>query len=275
MDFLLAFALFSAALAVCLWNDVSIVAPLLLGLAVFAGAALREGHSLGAVAQMCVRGMKKSLPVLAIFALIGLLTAVWRTSGTIPFFVYYGIEVMPPRYFILFAFLLSSLVSYALGTCFGTVATLGVVLMVLARSGGVDTDIAVGAILSGAFFGDRCAPTSSAANLVAALTETHLYDNVRIMFKTGFVPTILAALIYLYLSLNHPLERADTTLLSEIAAAFNLDVVVALPALLVFALPLCGVKVKTAMLLSILAGAAASLWCQEISFPELLRVMVA
>ena len=87
------------------------------------------------------------------------------------------------------------LLSYALGTSFGVASTAGVVLMALARSGGVSEAVTAGVILSGIYFGDRGAPTSSCASLVAALTETDLYGNVRRMFQTAALPYRRAALL--------------------------------------------------------------------------------
>ena len=143
-----AFAFFVCALSVSVVIGVSIIVPLLAGVAVFAGTALHQGHSPAAVAKMTWRGMRKSMPVLKILLLVGILTAVWRSGGTISLCVYYGLSAISPRLFILSAFILSCCFSYAIGSCFGTAGTIGVVLMVLARSGGVDESIAAGAILS-------------------------------------------------------------------------------------------------------------------------------
>lgn len=111
--------------------------------------------------------MPKSMIVLRILFFIGLLTGLWRSCGTIAFFIYHGIRVITPSLFILVAFLLTVLLSYALGTSFGVASTAGVVLMALARSGGVSEAVTAGVILSGIYFGDRGAPTSSCASLVA------------------------------------------------------------------------------------------------------------
>ena len=83
--------------------------------------------------------------------------------------------------FLLVAFLLTSFISYALGTSFGVVGTVGVILMALARSGGVDAAVTAGTIIAGAYFGDRCSPASSSAALVAAATGTALERNLRRM----------------------------------------------------------------------------------------------
>ncbi|MBP2666886.1 MAG: Na+/H+ antiporter NhaC-like protein, partial [Firmicutes bacterium] len=161
-------------------------------------------------------GSKQSLVVIRIFVLIGAITAVWRACGTIPFIVYHGIGLMNAQYFILSAFLLSAMVSFLLGTSFGTVGTMGVVLMVLAKSGNVDVDVTAGAIIAGAYFGDRCSPMSSSATLVAALTGTQLYLNLGNMLKTSVLPFLLSCFGYVFLSLNNPLIVGNNPIVSAI-----------------------------------------------------------
>ena len=109
--------------------------------------------------------------------------------------------MITPRAFLLIAFLLSSILSYALGTSFGVIGTAGVVMMALSRSGGVNELLTAGAVMSGAYFGDRCAPASSCANLIAVITDTELYSNVRLMLRTGMLPLVLTTAITLVLSL--------------------------------------------------------------------------
>ena len=94
------------------------------------------GRRLGAGPQMCC--------VIVIYMLIGAITALWRSAGTIAFFIYHGLRIITPQLFLLVTFLLTSFISYALGTSFGVVGTLGVILMALARSGGVSVAITAG-----------------------------------------------------------------------------------------------------------------------------------
>jgi len=269
-----AFAFFSVALVTSVALGISIMMPLLLGLCLFAGTALSQGHSPASVAKMAWRGVEKSMPVLQILLLVGVLTAVWRSGGAIPLCVHYGLQAIYPRFFVLYAFILSCCFSYAIGSCFGTVGTIGVVMMLLARSGGVDTSVAAGAIISGAFFGDRCAPVSSSANLIATITETNLYANIRNMFKTALVPTALTLAVYLYLSFVNPMQSENTAIISEIAGAFDLDPLMASPVALVMLLPLLGMDVKKAMIVSISAGAALTLRTGDVTLTELARIAV-
>ena len=188
MDIVVCFALFLAAMLFCLVKGFSLAWALLFALVLFFALGLRSGYGAKALVKMAWSKMPKSMIVLRILFFIGLLTGLWRSCGTIAFFIYHGIRVITPSLFILVAFLLTVLLSYALGTSFGVASTAGVVLMALARSGGVSEAVTAGVILSGIYFGDRGAPTSSCASLVAALTETDLYGNVSRMFQTAALP---------------------------------------------------------------------------------------
>ena len=137
MDIVVCFALFLAAMLFCLVKDFSLAWALLFALVLFFALGLRRGYGAKALVKMAWSKMPKSMIVLRILFFIGLLTGLWRSCGTIAFFIYHGIRVITPSLFILVAFLLTVLLSYALGTSFGVASTAGVVLMALARSGGV------------------------------------------------------------------------------------------------------------------------------------------
>lgn len=233
--------------------------------------ALHKGFSFSQTGKMALKGAKDSLSVIRVLLLIGLLTGLWRAAGTIAFFVYYGIQIITPSMFIIIAFLLSCLLSYALGTSFGVAGTVGVIFMALARSGDVSELITAGAIMSGVYFGDRGSPVSSSANLVAAVTRTNLYGNVKRMTKTGILPLALSTGIYLVFSIREPISQVDDTIFSALQSAFTINLWLALPAVLMLVLPLFKVGVMLAMSASILSAAAVSLFVQGNSFAETLR----
>ncbi len=268
------FILFFAALLLAVTHNVTLVWPLAFGLAGFVLLALRRGHPFPAVARMMLDGASRSLIVIKIFVLIGAITAVWRACGTVPLIVYHGIAVIHPQYFILSAFLLCCLVSFLLGTSFGTTGTMGIIMIVLARAGGVDADITAGAIIAGAYFGDRCSPMSSSASLVAALTGTELYTNLRNMLASAWLPLALAVAGYALLSPGHPLAAVDDRLAAEISHTFDLSPVVALPALVVLVLAALRVDVKKSMGASILTGLVIGVLVQQHSPADMLRFLV-
>ena len=271
MDAVLVFFLFFGSLLFSIFKGISIIYPLLLGLVCFTGISLRRGYRLADLGKMMLNGSKISLIVLKIFVLIGAITAVWRACGTIPFIVYYGIVFMSAEYFVVSAFLLSCIVSFLLGTSFGTVGTIGVVLMVLGKSGNVDINVAAGAIIAGAYFGDRCSPMSSSANLIAALTDTRLFTNIKNMAKTTILPFVLSIPCYIFLSLENPLTFHGNQIGNEIANSFDIGIVVLLPALIILLLSALKIDVKLSMGLSILSGILIAIFVQHRTFLEVLE----
>lgn len=251
MSVFLAFVLFAAAMACCLIMGYSMAWGLAAGLVLFFLAAIRRGFSFRAVCTMAWKGAKRAFLVMRILLLIGLITALWRSGGVIAFCAYYGVRLVTPRLFLLIAFLVSAVVSFAIGTSFGVTGTIGVIFMAIARGGGVNELMAAGAVISGAYFGDRCSPASSCANLVATITETTLYGNVRAMLRSGAIPTLLTIGGFLVLSLYNPLSTADNALLGLLTQEYALPFYVALPVVLMLALPLLKVDVRIAMASSI------------------------
>ena len=247
---ILSFGVFLAAVAACLIVGYPLVWALLLGLGLFFALGLRRGFSARVLAAMAWKQGREALIVVPVFLLIGVVTALWRASGTISFFLYYGLRGIAPGFFLLAAFLLSAALSFALGTSYGVTGTAGVVLITLARSGGVDLAMAAGAILSGAYFGDRCSPMSSCATLVAACTQTRLYDNVREMLKTAALPTVLTVAVFALASVQNPMSAVDGSVLSALSEGFALHWSVLLPAAPMLILPLLRVPVKWAMAIS-------------------------
>ena len=271
---LLCFGLFLCAMVACLITGQSFLWALLLGLALFAVHGHKQGHSLRAMWDMAWSEGRRVLIVLRIFVFIGAITALWRASGTIVFFIYYGVQAISPRLFVLVAFLLTALISYALGTSLGVVGTAGIVLMALARSGGVSEAVTAGAVLSGAYFGDRCSPASSSAALVAAETETKLYDNLRNMFRTGALPVILTIAVYAVLSVRHPITAVDEGLLQALRESAVISLWALLPAVIMLALPLLKVPVLVSIGLSVAAAGALSVFVQGMSLWDMLKTAV-
>ncbi|HEY3424425.1 MAG TPA: Na+/H+ antiporter NhaC family protein [Negativicutes bacterium] len=274
MDTILVFIFFFITLIFSIYHEISILYPLLFGLACFTLIALRRGYSVISLCTMMLKGSQKSLIVIQIFVLIGAITAVWRACGTISFIVYYAIAFMSANYFILSAFLLSCLVSFLLGTAFGTVGTIGVILIVLAKSGNVDINVVAGAIIAGAYFGDRCSPMSSSATLVAALTNTNLYTNIKNMLKTSALPFALSVLGYIFLSQGNPLLFYGNQIETEIVNSFQISLIVLLPAVIILLTAAFRIDVKLSMSISIVSGVFIGIFVQHIPLLTMLNYII-
>ena len=254
MGALICFLLFLASVALCLAEGWTLILAVWAGILAFGLLGLRRGLTVKTMACAAWEQGRKMCSVIGIYLLIGAITALWRSAGTIAFFIYHGLRIITPQLFLLVTFLLTSFVSYALGTSFGVIGTVGVILMALARSGGVPAAMAAGTIIAGAYFGDRCSPASSSATLVAAATDTKLYDNLRMMHRTGWLPYLVSLAAYAALSVTHPLAAVDGGVLAELTSAFRLSWWTAIPAALILLLPLCRVSIRLTMAASALSA---------------------
>lgn len=272
MDIAFCALLFFASIVFCLSKGYSLAWALAVALLALWCAGLHRKFSVRSLWTMSKVNVPKSMIVVRILCLIGLLTGLWRSCGTIAFFIEYGIRIISPRWFLMLSFLLAAVVSYAIGTSFGVASTIGVVLMALARAGGVNEAITAGVIMSGIYFGDRGAPTSSCASLVAALTETELYSNVKKMMKTVALPMLLTLGIYFVLSQKNPIRTVDEALLALLEEHFGSSVWLVLPAVIMLALPLFKVTIRRAMAVSILAAFILTVTVQGTALWDAVRI---
>ncbi|MCU0541337.1 MAG: Na+/H+ antiporter NhaC family protein [Oscillatoriaceae cyanobacterium Prado104] len=245
--------------------------PLLVSLVIFIAILLTKGFTLPSLIAMAIAGSKKSFSVISILLLIGAVMAVWMAAGTVPILVYWGIKLINPQYFILSAFILTSLISLIIGTSFATASTIGLALIIAASGSGVNPNIIGGAIIAGAYFGDRCSPMSSGANLIAGITRTELYTNFKNMAVTAFYPLVLSTILYLILSLANPVELGNNTLAVEINETFNLTWITLLPALTIFLFCIMRIQVKLAMAASVIVAGAIAIFVQGNSPIEVLQ----
>lgn len=265
--------LFGIMAFICIFSGLPVLWALLAGLVLFWLAGLKQGFSNKQMLAMAWAKAKPALIVVRIILLIGVITGLWRSSGTIAGCVMYGVSLMQPQLFLLIAFLICVVLSYILGTSYGVSSTAGVILMALARFGGVNPAVAAGVILSGVYFGDRCSPASSAASLVAAVTGTDLYRNVRQMMKTGLLPTMLTLGIYCLLSVNNPLHQMDQRVTDMVSAAFVTNWTVFVPAVTMLVLPLLRVNIRISLWVSIVISALVSLFVQKVELMQMLSII--
>ena len=267
-------ALFCGGLLACILFDISILYALGAGLIMFLLYGKGKGFSWRELAGMALSGVKTVKNILITFVLIGMLTALWRDAGTISVIVCYAIRLIRPSIFLLMAFLLNCLISFLTGTAFGTAATMGVICSTMAATMGVNPVLLGGAVLAGAYFGDRCSPVSTSALLVSELTGTSIFRNIRNMVRTAAVPFAVSCVLYLVAGILSG-NRGEVPELSGIfAREFVLSWVALLPAIAILLLSLFRVRVKIAMAVSIFVALPISLLVQQTPVSDLPRLLV-
>lgn len=271
---LLVLVLFCASLLLCVCMDISILYALGIGLLLFLGYGRKKGYAWSELVGMAFSGVKTVKNILITFFLIGMLTALWRGSGTIAAIVSYASVVIRPSVFLVMTFLLNCLVSVLTGTAFGTAATMGVICATMAAAMGVDPVLTGGAVLSGVFFGDRCSPVSTSALLVAEITGTNIFHNIKNMLRTATVPFLLTCVIYTGIGWMNQAAQEVPDLRAIFDKEFSLHWLTLLPAAVILLLSLKQVNVKLAMTASILTAIPICIFIQGLSVEQLPEILL-
>jgi NhaC family Na+:H+ antiporter len=230
--------LLGAAAALLELTGELLVVIILCAAAVASIIAVRHGATWSDIERSAGAKIADVLPALLILLSIGLLIATWVLSGTIPFLVYWGVRLVRPEYLLLTAFLATATMSLCTGTSWGSAGTIGVALMGMAAALGAPLGATAGAVVSGAYFGDKMSPLSDSTNIAAIGADAPLYAHIRHMLYTA-VPSFIAALaVYALAARLAPipggaLPESATTLLAELDRVFDLGLLVLLPPLVV------------------------------------------
>lgn len=263
MGSIVAILLFSLSLIFCLFLKYSVIYALIVGYIIFVTYGLIKGHDLKVLIKKSFEGVLTVKNILLVFVLIGMITALWRASGTIAFIVYMGSKLISPSILILLTFLLCSILSFLIGTSLGTAATMGVICISIGKAMEINPYYLGGAVLSGIYFGDRCSPMSTSALLITELTKTNLYTNVKLMLKTSIIPFITSCLFYLFLGLKSSTSPVSIDATNIFKENYNLNIVVIVPAILIIILSLFKVNVKKTMLVSIVISFIIAMFFQK------------
>ncbi|UPO98319.1 sodium:proton antiporter (plasmid) [Cetobacterium somerae] len=248
-----------------------ILSLIFLGIFIF---SIKKFKTLKNTLDIAIAGTKKSYLLVFIFVLLGALSASWFISGTIPALIYYGIKIINPNYFYVFSFLITSLFSFLIGSSFGTVGTIGLVMVSLARGIGLDIYIVAGSIISGAYFGDRGSPMSSSANFVAILTETEIYSNVKGIFKASILPYLITLSLYFYLGKNIEPKFIENNILTLLNQNFYLDFLVFIPMIYLVIMCLLKKNIRHTILVSIFLSLIIGWFLQNYEDRNFIKILI-
>lgn len=217
-----------------------------------------------------------ALPALLIIMSIGILIAAWMAGGIIPTMVYYGLQIISPRFFLVTALLLCSLVSLAIGSSLSTIGTVGVALFGIGEALGIPSAITAGAIVSGAYFGDKMSPLSDTTNLAPSVSDTNVFDHIRHMMFTTTPTYVICIIIYGVLGFVFAGEGLGESqqvqvTLDTLRANFVIHPLLLLPPLLVLIMVILRIPALPGLLGAALLGMLSALFVQGASFDSLLQ----
>ena len=274
MGSIIVILLFSLSLIVCLLLKYSVIYALIVGYIIFITYGFMKGHNLIVLIKKSFEEVLTVKNILLVFVLIGMITALWRASGTIAFIVYMGSKLISPSILILLTFLLCSILSVLIGTSLGTAATMGVICASIGKTMGINPYYVGGAVLSGIYFGDRCSPMSTSALLIAELTKTNLYTNIKLMIKTSIIPFVMTCLFYLFLGFKSTVSNINVDVTEIFKQNYNLNIIVIIPAILIIILSILKINVKKTMLVSIIISFIIAMFIQRDSIVVLINYCI-
>jgi Na+:H+ antiporter, NhaC family len=235
---------------------------LILSASVAAIIAMSLGHKWADILKGIVKSIGSAMSAILILLLIGSLAGTWLLGGIVPAMIYYGLQILNPTIFLLAACAVSSLVSLATGSSWSTVATLGVALLGIGRALGIPDGVIGGAIISGAYFGDKMSPLSDTTNLAPAMAGTDLFTHIRYMAYTTIPSITITLIIFLVIGLRSygNTEYSDISpILNAISGTFHITPLLFLVPALVIVLIIRKVAALPALFIGTLAGALCAL----------------
>ena len=199
---------------------------LLLSAAFAAIMGLKSGTSWKSILKGVKNSISSTTPAIIILLLIGSLAGTWLISGIVPTMIYYGLQILNPKIFLVAAAIICAIVSLASGSSWSTIATVGIALLGIGNGLDISNGLVAGAIISGAYFGDKMSPLSDTTNLAPAMAGTDLFTHIRYMMYTTIPSFVISLLIFLFigLSMDNTQNSNDiTNLLMAIESSFNIS----------------------------------------------------
>ncbi len=224
-----------------------------------------------------VDSISKAMPAILIMLSVGVLVGSWIACGTIPMVIYYGLKLISPQFFLVTACFVCSIASLATGTSWGTVGTLGVAFIGIAMGLGIPLGPAAGAIVAGAYFGDKLSPMSDIPNLASVTAGVDLFEHIKHMLWSAVPAYLLGLAVYFLAGLKYGGRAADTSavaLITEtLARNFRFHVLLLLPMVVVFYFAIAKKPTIPGMILSSFTAAVLAVVFQKVPLVEVANAM--
>lgn len=229
--------------------------------------AIFHGYTWQNILDTMAQKIKQGLILFLVLYSVGLVIGTWMMSGTIPYLIYFGLEIIQPQYLYIMAFIATAIVSICVGSSFSSTGTIGVALMGMAAAMDVNVAITAGAVISGAYFGDKLSPLSDTVIMSSLISEVDVYDHIRHLLYTS-VPSMVVSLIVFFIAglqmdtsgqLTEGIEDMTITL----QELFNMNILLLIPPVIIITGSLMKKNVLVVLFLSSVVAMILSLVVQK------------
>ena len=230
-------------------NQVALVLAAMIALVI----GRRAGYTSEQLREAAIASVGTGVGAIFILFAVGALTGAWAMSGTLMAMVYYGLQILSPHYFYMTSAILCAIIAFSIGSSWTVAATIGIGLVGIAVNMGLSPAVTAGAVISGAYFGDKSSPLSDTANLAAAVGGAELYQHLREVLWTSIPALAITLLIFFFM--GSPGDFDATEKLESIRQTFDVSLVHFLPLLVVIVLAVLRFPPFTTIMMGALAGA--------------------
>ena len=258
---LITFAILIAVMAIAIVKyGVDVHVPMFIGVIAAACMALYLGNAWDAIERAMMNGIYNALQSVMILMIVGILIGVWIVGGIVPSMIYYGLKLLSPSVFLVAAVLICSITALATGTSWGTMGTMGLALIGIAIGLGIPAPMAAGAIISGAYFGDKMSPLSDTTNLAPAMAGTDVFTHVKFMLLPTGIAYGITLVVFAIMGFTHVKSgnSADLSAVQEmsngLAENFRISPLLLIPPLIVIVAVALKVPAIPGITLGIIAG---------------------
>jgi NhaC family Na+:H+ antiporter len=277
--FVFAYLIISMGISV-LWLEIPIHITLVSAAIVATVVAMVQGYSWDEIQDAILHGCSIAMLPMLILMIIGAIIGAWISAGTIQIIIYYGLQLISPRWFLVAGALMCCITSLATGSAWTTSGTIGVALMGIGAGLGIPAGMTAGAVVSGSYFGDKMSPLSDSTNLAAAVAESDLFDHIQHMMWTVGPGLLLALIGYAILGARFGqgnIDPAQMAVINETLTGleqnFNLSLWLFIPPIAVIIMAVKKVPALASLVISALLGGIFALIFQGASIHEITQAM--
>ncbi|MFT4398676.1 Na+/H+ antiporter NhaC [Bacillus sp. SW14] len=254
-----------APIQILMFISMLVLIPFMMGL----------GFTYKQVEKSMMKSMSRALQPGLILLTVGILIGAWIASGTVPTLIYYGIHAISPQFFLVTTLVFCSLVSVATGTSWGTVGTAGVAMMGVGATMGIPAGLTAGAIVSGAYFGDKMSPLSDTTNLAPTVSGGEIFSHIKHMLWTTIPAYIIAAIIYTIVGLRYNSASVNSESVNQLTSylneTFHLGLVPMIPIVVLIALLMLKKPAIPSIFIGAAVGGVIAMFYQGLSFQDVMN----
>ncbi|WP_299184989.1 Na+/H+ antiporter NhaC [uncultured Psychrobacter sp.] len=251
--------------------------PLACGILITGLFMKMRGRDWQGMEERFLKVIKIGLPAMIILMGVGMLIGSWIIAGTVPTILYYGFSIFSPSSFLFSVCIICAIISVATGTSWGTVGTVGLAMMGIGMGLGIPAHFTGGAIVSGAFFGDKMSPLSDTTNLTPAAAGVELWDHIRGMLPTTVPAMVTALAIYAWIGMGYGDDSIDLSSIQALQASladnYNLSIITLLPALVVVIAAVMKMPAIPTVLGGVVVASLIAFFLQGVGVSEIFNVL--